>query len=69
MMKRVLNQSVSRAETLLLCQRLEGACLQFGNGDSTLPLEYLKQIHLFRAHLRRDELLHGTQTTLDSYFC
>ena len=51
---------VSRAETLRLCQRLEGACLQFRNTDPTLPLELLKQIRLFRAHLRRDELLHGT---------
>ncbi|KAG1729323.1 uncharacterized protein EDB91DRAFT_1159667 [Suillus paluster] len=58
----------SRAETLGLCQQLEGACLQFGNADPTLPLELLKQIRLFRAHLRRDELLHGTQTTIDSYF-
>ena len=62
---------VSRAETLRLCQRLEGACLQFRffrNTDPTLPLELLKQIRLFRAHLRRDELLHGRQTTIDSYF-
>ncbi|KAG2351629.1 hypothetical protein BDR07DRAFT_1500795 [Suillus spraguei] len=35
---------VSHAETLALCQRLERACLQFGNADSTLPLELLKQI-------------------------
>jgi hypothetical protein len=59
---------VSRVEALGLCQRLEGACLRFGNADPTLPLELLKQIRLFRAHLRRDELLHGTQTTIDSYF-
>ncbi|KAG1723733.1 uncharacterized protein EDB91DRAFT_1087726 [Suillus paluster] len=59
---------VSRAETLALCQRLEGACLQFGNADSTLPLELLKQIRLFRAELRHEELLHSTQTTIDAYF-
>ena len=59
---------LSRTETLGLCQWLEGACLQFGNADPTLPLELLKQIRLFRAHLRRDELLHGMQTTIDSYF-
>ena len=59
---------LSRTETLGLCQRLEGACLQFGNADPTLPLELLKQICLFRAHLQRDKLLHGTQTTIDSYF-
>jgi hypothetical protein len=59
---------VSRAETLALCQRLEGACLQFGNADSPLPLELLKQIRLFRAQLRRDEQLHGKQTTIDAYF-
>ena len=33
---------VSRAETLRLCQWLEGACLQFRNTDPTLPLELLK---------------------------
>ncbi|KAG1734392.1 uncharacterized protein EDB91DRAFT_1296928 [Suillus paluster] len=37
----------SHAETLGLCQWLEGACLQFGNADPTLPLELLKQIRLF----------------------
>jgi hypothetical protein len=36
--------------------------------DSTVPLDVLKQIRLFRAYLRREELLHGTQTTIDSYF-
>jgi len=59
---------VSRTETLELCRRLEGACLQFGNVDSSLPLDLLKQLRLFRAHLRRDELLHGKQTTIDMYF-
>jgi hypothetical protein len=61
---------VSRTEMLALslCQRLEGSCLQFGNIDSTVPLDLVKQIHLFRAHLRCEELLHGTQTTIDSYF-
>jgi hypothetical protein len=59
---------VSRMEMLALCQRLEGSCLQFGNADSTVPLDLVKQIRLFRAHLRREELLHGTQTTIDSYF-
>ena len=43
---------VSRAEALGLCQRLEGAYLQFVNADPTLPLELLKQIHLFQAHLQ-----------------
>jgi hypothetical protein len=56
---------VSRAETLALCRRLEGACLQFGNADSPLPLDLLKQICLFPAHLRRNELLHRKQTTID----
>ncbi|KAJ8592699.1 hypothetical protein M405DRAFT_27315 [Rhizopogon salebrosus TDB-379] len=61
---------VSRTEMLALspCQRLEGSCLQFGNADSTVPLDLVKQIHLFRAHLRCEELLHRTQTTIDSYF-
>ncbi|KAG1835808.1 hypothetical protein F4604DRAFT_1910703 [Suillus subluteus] len=59
---------VSRAETLALCQRLERACLQFGNVNPTLPLELLKQIRLFHAELRREELLHSTQTTIDAYF-
>jgi hypothetical protein len=59
---------ISRSETLALCQQLQGACLQFGNVDSLLPLELLKQIHLFHAQLRHNELLHGTQTTIDSFF-
>jgi hypothetical protein len=59
---------VSRAETLALCQQLEGACLQFGNADSTLPLEFVRHIRFFRAYLRYEELLPGTQTTLDVYF-
>lgn len=60
---------VSHTETLLLCQQLEESCLQFINGDSkTLPLVLVKQICLFRAYLQCDKLLHGTQTTLDSYF-
>jgi len=60
--------TISHAETLALCQQLEEACLQFGNADSTLPLEFVKHIRLFRAYLRHEELLHGTQTTLDMYF-
>ena len=48
--------------------RWQGACLQFGNADSSLPLDLLKQICLFRAHLRRDELLHRKQTTIDVNF-
>jgi hypothetical protein len=42
---------VSRTEMLVLCQRLEGSCLQFGNSDSTLPLKFIKQIRHFRAYL------------------
>ena len=60
---------VSRAEMLGLCQRLEGGCLQFGNADSTVPRDFMKQIRLFQAHLRCEELLHRMQTTIDSYFC
>ncbi|OJA17654.1 hypothetical protein AZE42_13626 [Rhizopogon vesiculosus] len=59
---------VSRAEMFALCQRLEGVCLQFGNADSTVPLDFMKQSRLFRAYLQREELLHGTQTIIDSYF-
>ncbi|OAX33798.1 hypothetical protein K503DRAFT_859583 [Rhizopogon vinicolor AM-OR11-026] len=59
---------VSRAEMLALCQWLEGGSLQFGNADSTVPLDVVKQIRLLRAYLRREELLHGMQTTIDSYF-
>ncbi|KAG1726198.1 uncharacterized protein EDB91DRAFT_1086867 [Suillus paluster] len=38
---------VSHAETLVLCQWLEGASLQVGNAESPFPLELLKQIRLF----------------------
>jgi hypothetical protein len=46
----------------------EAGSLQFGNADSTVPLDFVKQSRLLRAYLRRDELLHRTQTTIDSYF-
>ncbi|OJA16856.1 hypothetical protein AZE42_09365, partial [Rhizopogon vesiculosus] len=26
---------------LALCQRLEGGCFQFGNADSTVPLDFV----------------------------
>jgi hypothetical protein len=32
----------SHAEMFALCQRLEGGCLQFGNADSTVPLDFVK---------------------------
>jgi hypothetical protein len=37
---------VSRTEMLALCQRLEGGCLQFGNADSTVLLDFVKQSRL-----------------------
>lgn len=51
------------------CQRLPGACLQFGDTDSTLPLKLVQQIRLSRAHLPREKFfLRGTQTTSNHRF-
>jgi hypothetical protein len=63
-----IKPAISHTKTLALCQQLERACLQFGNADLTLLFELLKQIHLFHAELRHEELLHLTQTIIDAYF-
>ncbi|KAH0830248.1 hypothetical protein J3R83DRAFT_1608 [Lanmaoa asiatica] len=59
---------ISRKEALELCSRLEGACLQLGDARSAVSLTLISQLRLFRAHIRREELLHGRQTTLDTFF-
>ncbi|KIK92742.1 hypothetical protein PAXRUDRAFT_146634, partial [Paxillus rubicundulus Ve08.2h10] len=59
---------ISCSEGLELCQKLEAACLQLGDATSPLSLDLIKHIRHFRAHLRRQELLHAHQTTLDSFF-
>ncbi|KIK76074.1 hypothetical protein PAXRUDRAFT_170975 [Paxillus rubicundulus Ve08.2h10] len=59
---------ISRMDTLNLCQQLEAACLQHGEVSSPVSLDLMRNIQLFRAHLRREELLHAQQTTLHSFF-
>ena len=58
--------SVTRKDVLDLCQRLEGACMQFGNPQTSLDLS--AQLRIFRAELRREELMTATQTSLDQFF-
>ena len=58
---------VSHAEMIDLCGKPTEACLQHGDASSDLPLSLLIHLRHFRVCLRREELLHAGQTTLDAF--
>jgi len=58
--------SITRAELSALCQRIETACLQYGNPQVALHLSEL--LCNYRGQLRREELQNAKQTFLDQYF-
>jgi hypothetical protein len=58
--------SFSRTDLIKICQQLEEGCMQYGNPSFALALSH--QLCKFRAVLRKDELLHSKQTSLDNYF-
>ncbi|KAG1847026.1 hypothetical protein DFJ58DRAFT_730355 [Suillus subalutaceus] len=58
--------SFTRTELLNLCQQLETGCMQ--HGDPQFSLNLSSQLRLFRARLRREELLNAKQTSIDRYF-
>jgi len=58
--------SFTRAELLKLRQQLETGCMQ--HGDPQFSLNLTSQLRLFRAKLRREELLNAKQTSIDCYF-
>ncbi|KAG1839580.1 hypothetical protein F4604DRAFT_1909228 [Suillus subluteus] len=55
--------SFTPTELLDLCQQLETGCMQ--HGDPQLSLNLSSQLRLFRARLRREELLNAKQTSID----
>ena len=57
--------SISRAETMSMCQLLERAAKEHGDIEEVLVLSCL--LHRFRAKLRHQEFFEAKQTTLDSY--
>ena len=58
--------SFTRTQLLDLCQQLEIGCMQHGDPQSALHLS--SELRIFRAKLRREELLNAKQTSIDSYF-
>jgi hypothetical protein len=58
--------SVTRSELNALCQRIETACLQYGDPQVALNLSEL--LCKYRGQLRREELRNAKQTSLDQYF-
>jgi hypothetical protein len=58
--------SISRTDILDMCQRLEVGCLQYGDPQFSLNLS--SQLRIFRAKLRREELMTTTQASLDQFF-
>ena len=58
---------VSCSDTINLCEKLVEACLQHEDTSSDLTLDLLTHLHRFRVYLRREELLHSQQTTLDVF--
>ncbi|KIK82768.1 hypothetical protein PAXRUDRAFT_75212, partial [Paxillus rubicundulus Ve08.2h10] len=60
------DQPISRTDLISLCQQLEAGCMQYGDAIFSYDLSCL--LFKYRANLRREELLHAIQTSLDSYF-
>ncbi|KAG2063979.1 hypothetical protein BDR04DRAFT_1146104 [Suillus decipiens] len=58
--------SFTHTEILKLCQQLETGCMQ--HGDPQFSLNLSSQLRIFRAQLRREELLNAKQTSIDCYF-
>ncbi|KAJ8591213.1 hypothetical protein M405DRAFT_814739 [Rhizopogon salebrosus TDB-379] len=58
--------SISRTDILDMCQRLEVGCMQYG--DPQISLNLSSQLRIFRAKLRREELMTTRQASLDQFF-
>ena len=58
--------SITRTNASLLCEQLKQAVKEHGDMEEILTLTH--HLHLFRANLRRQELLHSQQARLDRYF-
>ncbi|KAG2076030.1 hypothetical protein BDR04DRAFT_1090855 [Suillus decipiens] len=54
-----------RTDLLHLCQQLEVGCNVMQYGDPQFSLNLLSQLRVFRAQLRREELLNARQTSLE----
>ncbi|KAF8997433.1 hypothetical protein BDQ17DRAFT_1429115 [Cyathus striatus] len=61
-----VDEAVTRPDAILLCERLEKACLQHGNAEFSLNL--LANLRQFRAHLRGEDFCNAKQKTLENFF-